>query len=247
MLVGDAYSGIYLERMASMLERNLNVPYRLHCITDSPRAMPKGVTEIDGRGWSDVRRAGMKPTTMKLRLFDPKSLPFKDFLYLDLTLVIQKNLQSLLEFCDSRPENLIIVRDWNYDGYNSCVMRVRHSPELESIYRAFADGKTFDQRNLGDQDFIHNWIQEQNLENEVGFFEPDHVASYRNLQHLNWTDPKSAEAAIGRATIVKFYGRVKMHDVLNPLTNFSKIRMRYLRTGGKDARFWVKELRSLWR
>jgi len=247
MLVGDAYPDIYVHRLAGMLERTLDVPFRLHCITDRRRHLPKSVEAIDARDWQDVRRPGMRITTMKIRVFDPCSVPFEEFLYLDLSLVIQKELGPVLDFCNQSSRNLVIVRDWNYDVYNSCVMRVRQCPELYSIYREFADGKVYPYRWHGDQDFIHACIREHGNEEHVDFFEPDHVVSYRNLRFLYREDEEAALDAVRRATIVKVHGRLKMHQILHPYHNFTGIRLKNLRRGGRDATFWTKEMKALWR
>lgn len=247
MLVGDAYSALYLQRLAGMLERTLDVPFRLHCITDRARRMPANVNSIDASGWDDVRRENMRITTHKIRLFDPASVPFEEFLYLDVSVVLQKNLQPLLDYCNSKEEELVVVRDWHYDVYNTCVMRIRHCPELYSIYEAFASGKTYKCRWHGDQDFTSACLRDNGNEDHVACFEPNHVVSYRNLRFLHREDEAAAYEKIKEAIIVKVHGRLKMHQILNPYHNFTGIRMKNLRCGSKDARFWVKEMRALWR
>src|SRR5690242_5906513 len=204
MLVGEGFPDVYVWRLARMLDRNLRSPYRLHCITDRPRCLPHSVNQIDASTWSDVRRDGMRITTMKIRLFDPASVPLEEFIYFDLSLVIQRDLSCLLAHADSQREELVIVRDWNYDVFNTCVMRIRHCPELYSVYRAFADGMTYPHRWNGDQDFTSACLKDHGHEDHVAFFEPHHVVSYRNLTFLHREDRTAAYDAIKEATIVKF-------------------------------------------
>jgi hypothetical protein len=174
-------------------------------------------------------------------------VPLREFLYLDVTLVVQKDMRPLLEFAFGRPEDLVVVKDWYYDCFNSCVMRVRQTEALAQVARAFQEGKTYSFRNPGDQDFLHACTRDLGILDRVAFFEPEHVVSYRNLRNLNRTDPADAYTRIGAGTIVKFHGRPKMHQVLNPYYNLTRIRMKNLTMGRRDSRFYVKELRQNWR
>ncbi len=246
MLVGEGFPDIYVHRLAQMLDRNMPGPYRLHCITDRKRNLPAKVNQIDSSGWDDVRRDNMRVTTMKLRLYDPASMPFEEFLYLDVSLVIQRDLSCLLSYCDSRCEPLVMVRDWNYDVFNTCVMRIRHSDELFNIYKVFTEGKTYKTRWNGDQDFVSACLLDHGHQDRVAFFDPDHVVSYRNLRFMHREDARAAYEEIKKATIVKFHGRVKMHQILNPYQNLMEVRLKNFRHGSRDARFWRKELRALW-
>lgn len=247
MLVGDRYPNLYLPRLANMLSRHMHVPYVLTCIVDRPRPLPPGVQSIDASQWSEMHREGMRLTTNKIRLFDPDTIPFQEFVYLDVTLVIQKDMRPLLEYAFGREEDLVIVKDWNYDCYNSCVMRIRTSDAMRRIYTAFVEGKTYPYRNPGDQDFIHACAQDLGLQKHIAFFEPDHVVSFRNIRELHRTDPQAAYEAIRKGTIVKFFGKPKMHQVADPMFNLFKIRLKNLAYGSKDAGFWLKELREHWR
>lgn len=247
MLVGGRYPNAYLARLDSMLRRNMHVPYELSCIVDRPRPIPPGVKTIDASRWTQMRRQGMRVTTNKIRLFDPEAIPFDEFLYLDVTLVIQKDMRPLLQYAFEREEDLVIVKDWNYDCYNSCVMRIRKSDQMRGVYDAFVEGKTFKYRNPGDQDFLHACVQDLGLQDRVAFFAPEHVVSFRNLRDLHRTDPEAAYRAIEKGIIVKFFGKPKMHQVMNPIFNLFRIRLRNGLNGQKDAKFWAKELREHWR
>lgn len=247
MLVGDRYPDVYVPRLANMLKRHMHVPHVLTCIVDRPRPLPPGVKALDASQWSQMKREGMRLTTNKIRLFDPETIPFDEFLYLDVTLVIQKDMRPLLAYAEAKPEELVIVKDWNYDCYNSCVMRIRRSESLAKVYEAFVAGKTYAFRNPGDQDFIHACVRDLSLEEHVAFFEPDHVVSFRNIRDRHRTNPEAAYEEIRRGIIVKFFGKPKMHQVADPLYNLFRIRLKNPSYGAKDARFWLKELREHWR
>lgn len=244
VLVGHRYPDRYVTALESMLRRHMPVPFRLFCATDRSRSLPSSVTVIDASGWG-MRQEGMRVTTDKLRLFDASVLPFESFLYLDTTLVVQRDLGDLLTYAFGRPEELVVVKDWSYDAYNTCVMRVRPGGALSAIPKAFLSGKRFDQRNPGDQDFVTAYVREMGLEDRVALFRPDDVVSYRDARRLHRTDPAAAYAALERGTIVKFYGRTKMHELVSPL---NRLRMRLLggSEGRADAGFWVRELQERW-
>ncbi|HEX8464713.1 MAG TPA: hypothetical protein VF627_08865 [Abditibacterium sp.] len=241
LAVGDAYADVYIARLHAMLRRQLARPHRLFCYSDRARQVPEGVELRDCAGWTDVQRAGMRPTTRKIRFFDAAEIPFETFLYLDLTLVIARPLDELLDAALAQKEALVVVQDWFYPSYNSCVMRIRRGP-LEAVYRGFASGETYPHRIAGDQDFLHAAVAAHGLQHEVALFPEGQIVSYKGARRLNRTDPQAAKALIEGATIVKFHGTPKPDQVLNPLYNFFRIGLK----SRADARFWRRELRQHW-
>lgn len=245
MAMGDRYPNLYVHKLHSMLKRFVNRPYTLWCIVDRPRPLPDDIKIIDASKWT-MRRPGMRITTNKIRLFDREALPFDEFLYLDVTLLIQKDMTPLLDYAFGREEDLVILKDWNYDCYNSCVMRIRQTDAMQTIFDTFESGKEYPRRNPGDQDFIHACVQDKGLQNRVALFPEEMIVSYRNARTINRTDPKAAHDLLEKGIIVKFFGRDKMHQVLNPLYRLFKIRLRKGGNGASDWKFWVEELRARW-
>ena len=208
---GDVYgmADLYIGRLFHMLERHCPRPFRLVCYTDRPRRVPAAIEQRDCAAWTELERAGMRPTTRKLGLFNPAYAEFEEFLYLDLTLVVRKDMGPLLDFAFGRPEDLVILRDWHYDGYNSSVMRIRRGA-LRWVYEAFVAGTRFEQRIPGDQDFLHQAIVRRSLQHRVALFPPGLVASFRQVRRSR--DPDFVRRSVASATIVKFHGDPKMHD-----------------------------------
>lgn len=237
---------VYLQRLFGMLSRHMPVPFTLTCFSDRPRRAPEAVEIRDCSDWSQLRGEDMHQTSHKLRLFDPEiGLP-PEFLYLDMSLVIRSDMRPLLEYAFDRPEDLVIVKDWNYECYNSCVMRIR-SGALRTIYDAFVAGQSYPQRNRGDQDFTYQHLTTLGMQDHVALFPEEQIVSYLNTRTLNRTDPVAAQRIIENAIIVKFFGKNKMHKVANPLWNLRKIRWRNRPYGGRDAAFFLRELRREWR
>ena len=75
----------------------------------------------------------------------------------------------------------------------------------------------------------------------VRTIDEDHVVSYRNARKLARTDPDAAHAMLERGIVVKFFGKTKMHQLLNPVYRWLK-----LREHASDRSFWVRELRERW-
>jgi len=245
LLVGNRYPDYYVTRLQSMLERHCKVPFRLSCITDTMRDFPAKIESISIEG-KELLRPNMRPTTNKLHLLNPDFLPFHEFLYLDVTLVIHRDMRPLLDFAFERREDLVVLKDWNYDSYNTSVMRVRHSESTRKVYEAFVAGKAYKQRNWGDQDFLTACIRDQDLESHVAIFPEEMVVAYRNGRELAKSDPKAAHEMLDNATIVKFFGRHKMHKITNPFFRL-RLALDIWKHGTRAANFWLKELRERWR
>ncbi len=235
----------YVVRLESMLRRHMPLPFDLACASDRSGGFPRSIRLLDVGGWPPPR-AGMRPTTYKLSLFDPARIPFEEFLYLDTSLVIHKDLSALLEFAFGQPHDLVAVNDWNYDTYNSSVMRIRQTEALAQIPRAYEAGKEFAQRVPGDQDFMTGVLRANGWEDRVTTFPEGMVQSYgvaRGAAKRGWS---VGRALLEEATIVKFHGPPKMHELLDP-----RYRLRTIVDKGnpwhRKAWFWVRELKTRWR
>lgn len=236
---------VYVERLESMLRRHMPVPFELICAVDHDRRLPPSIRTLNVADWPPPRK-GMRPTTYKLNLFDLERMPFHEFLYLDTSLVIRRNMADLLEFAFGQPHDLVIVKDWNYDAFNTSVMRIRHSAELAEIIRDYEAGVAFPQRVPGDQDFVTGVIRHRALQSHVVTFPEGMVACYGKNRRLSKVNRRAAYEALEKATIVKFNGHPKMDELIDP-----RYRLRQMwKTKNpfhRRAWFWVKEAKRLWR
>jgi hypothetical protein len=235
----------YVARLHGMLQRHAPQPCQLVCFSDRDRALPPGVQLRRCDGWHELRREGMRPTTLKLGLFNPGYAPWAHILYLDLTLVIRGDLGPLLRHAWAADRDLVIVDDWHHDGFNSSVMAIRN-PGLEVIYQAFVRGERFDQRVPGDQDFINGVIATHGLQDRVATFAPGQVESFKRLMRLSRTDPAAARAAFHASTIVKFHGKPRMQDVFAPWGYWWRVRLKELAHGQLRPVLPVSELKRAW-
>lgn len=242
----DGMADVYLARLHGMLTRHCPAPFRLVCFSDRDRNQPQGVELRRCDSWTELRREGMRATTMKLGLFNPAYVEFERLLYLDLTLVIRRDMGGLLEEALSSPYGLVIVKDWHHEGFNSSVMSIRRGA-LSVVYEAFVNGERFDQRVPGDQDFINGVLASRGLQDAVGTFSTGTVESFKRLMRLARHSPTQAREALSTSTIVKFHGQPRMQDVFSRWPYLWRVRLKELAHGHWRPVLPVDELRQAWR
>lgn len=188
----------------------------------------------------------MRATTYKLWLYDPEKVPVREFLYLDTSLVIRSDMTPLLEFAFGQPHDLVAVRDWNYDAYNTSVMRIRQTCRLAEIPKAYADGVAFEQRVPGDQDFVSGVIRASGLEEYVAAFPADMIACFGAARRASKGNRRFGYQMLERAVIVKFNGRPKMGDVIDWRYRLRQV-LQTQNPWHRRVWFWVRETKELWR
>lgn len=241
----DGLGDRYVTRLHGMIAARCPAPFALACITDRPRNIPASIGQIDCSRWRELRRPGMRPTTMKICLFNPAYVPFEEFFYLDLSLVIRGDLAPLLEVASRSARPLVILRDWLYDSYNSSVMRIRNR-ELRIVYEDFAAGVAYPQHVAGDQDFLHATIRARGLGDLVDMFPPELVASFKLAARTARRDRAASRALVERASIVKFHGAPKLHEAVRPWNRLVKYGLCYLPSGGWGLPFSLTDLDRAW-
>jgi hypothetical protein len=142
----------YVKRLASMVRRWMDRPYRFVCLTDRPALMPRGVEAITVQPFQ-----GCFAWWTKLRLFDPSLGLTGRVLYLDLDTLVVNALSPLLEY----PARFALVpHAGKFDGkrgrqvvkrFNSSVM-TWHAGEQAHLFHGFDHALT--ERLWGDQDAI---------------------------------------------------------------------------------------------
>lgn len=243
---GDLYgmAELYVSRLFAMLRRHCPPPFRLYCYTDRPRDLPADVEQRDCGGWTELLRPGMRATTLKLGMFNPRYVEFEQFLYLDVTLIVRRRMDEILAYAFGQAEDLVIVPHWKRAGFNSAVMRIRRGG-LQCIYDAFVAGERFEQTVPGDQDFIHGVVLRHGLEKRVALFPAHQVVSFRMNAKLGRREPDRARRHIDDATIVKFNGSPKMHEAFGPKYGL-QLRLKELVHGNVLPVMPMRQLRREW-
>jgi len=218
MAVGDLYglADLYIERLFGMLQRHCASDFLLRCYTDRPRGVSPTIEQRDCSRWTELARAGARPTVRKLGLFNPDYVEFDRFMYLDLSLIIHSRMDELLAYAFGRQESLVIIRHWSYEGYNSSVMCITRG-RFKGVYDAFVAGETFHQDVLGgDQDFIRGVVTKFGSSSDVALFPEHQIVSFKRTRKLGRRDAEAARRRIAESTIVKFHGHPKMHEAFGP-------------------------------
>lgn len=191
-------------------------------------------------------RDDMRPTQLKLKLFEGGGWPFDEFVYLDLTLITHAPLEPLWSALDAIPEPLAILTDWKWDTVNSCVMRIRRDPALAAIWKDYQSGKRYETRLNGDQDYLDASLKANGLSGKVGQIPRELIASYKELLRTNRLSRSKAKKAFEDSCIVKFHGSPRPHEIFEDAYWRAAILSNPLKAI-RDTRFLVQELGDAFR
>ena len=227
-----------------MLGRHCRQPFKLYCYTDLPRRLPAQVEQRDCADWNELERTGMRPTTRKLGLFNPRYVEFDRFLYLDLSLIVWRDMSALIADAFSRPEDLVIVQECGPGGLQ-LVGDAHPSRGLAAIYEAFVEGERYEQRVPGDQDFIRGVVLRHGLTDRVAHFPAGQIVSFKGAVRTARRSASAARQLFQQATIVKFHGSPKMHEAFAPRYGL-RVRWDELLHGNLRPVAPLRELRKEW-
>lgn len=109
---GTKYGADYVNRLYSMVSRNLSLPFQMVCLTDNTAGIDPNVicypipelnlpSNIPERGWR-------KLTTFKPELYNLKGTA----LFLDIDIVIVANIDCFFTYQADYDDSVVIIRDW---------------------------------------------------------------------------------------------------------------------------------------
>lgn len=170
--VGSKYGDEYPNKLQSMLERWVEEPFVLTCCCDHDRPLHPKIHIVDCRSWA------LQGSFVKIKLFDGASFP-NEFYFLDQSIAIKSPLSPLLKLCRGSKQDIIAMRDWNYDCLGTAVMRVRPSNLTQGIYDSYVNGVRYRGKSsaIGDQDHVDAYIEDHGLQDHVGYIQQEWVAS----------------------------------------------------------------------
>jgi hypothetical protein len=154
-----------------MVERNLTLPYEFVCFTENTQGIDPNIRceplpDLPVNGW-----------WYKPMFFDPNFVLKGTILFLDLDVVVFKNINNLFEY---NPNKFCIIRDFNratirnFTRMNSSVFRLQ-TGQHRSVYEEFAKEPLQTSRRFhGDQDWIHNKIK-----TDFAFWPDEWIQSYK--------------------------------------------------------------------
>jgi hypothetical protein len=188
--VGTKYGPEYVNRLGSMVRRNLSLEHRFHCVTDDSRGVEANILEVEEPqlpGW-----------WQKLTVFKPDPWGLHNpILFLDLDVVILRGIDDFAR----EDTDFAIIEDFGYDCYNSSVFWLQPGAHPD-VWTKF----TMDvmDRYPGDQNWITECVPNATLWPSVWM-----VSYKRAIRRRLWFNPPPPPDA----RIVVFHGKPKPHQV----------------------------------
>lgn len=221
LIHSDGYAWDYVDRLYSMLSRNITRPIVLHVYTEDTRPVPAPYIKHSLIDWGI---GGPKRSWWyKLQIFNSEHYS-GPLLYFDLDTVITKNIDWIWQL------NLNFfwaVRDFKYlwkptyTGLNSSVMWWNTS-HYNYVWKQIKESKITDflRKYRGDQDYITDAISLTDRR----FFNTDCVKSWRwqcldggfNFQRRIHLAPNTGTILDKNTSILVFHGHPKPHEVDDP-------------------------------
>ena len=221
---GQKYSTDYVNKLYNMVQRNITVPFIMHCITEDKGGIDPNINIIplptipndqNVNGW------WYKPYIYS------KDIPIEGtILYLDLDIVISGNIDKLIDFY---PGKFCALRDFTramrpgWQKYNSSVLRFEKG-QLDVVWRDFIKNpKLVMRRHFGDQDWLYEkangmaqyfpdpWILSWKWEiRKDKRWKPGGTKGNRTLATIEDVVPPE------HCSIVVFHGDPNPHNCLDP-------------------------------
>lgn len=219
---GNAYDWQYVDRLYSMLSRNLSWPVKLHVYTEASRPVPQPYVKHDLEDWGIT--GPKKSWWYKMQLFNSRHHAGR-LLYFDLDTVIVKNIDWIVSLGS---KNFWTIKDFKWLwkttnwGINSSVMSW-DTTRYHWIWDKFR------QENLtllirkypGDQDYISAILGPTGYR----FFDENLVKSWRwqcldggyDFKRRAWKTPGAGTNINDETSILVLHGKPKPHQIHDPV------------------------------
>jgi len=205
---GDKYSPTYVQKLYNMVKRHTTIDFNFIVFTDHVKLqkMVEGDIEVrqlphhDYQGWFN-----------KMQLFSPEAKLFGTNLYMDLDVVIMKNIDNF--YIHGGGDSFGITRNFNTSTqvFNSSIMKFNNHTATDLIWKPFLADKTRFMRMHGDQDIISELVNRSHL---LRLFPDEWTFSYKwfsrttpRFSKNDWTfelDPN--------AKVAVFHGKPDPHE-----------------------------------
>lgn len=207
---GTKYPADYVNRLYSMVSRNIHRPFRFVCLTDDSAGLAENIesfplpeisVELGGpeRGWN------------KLGVFSEELYDLKGkVLCLDLDLIITGSLDDLFDYSGG----VMIIKDWiKKDGTgNSSVYRfeVGAHPEILSIFEASFEKIKSTYRN--EQEYLSAILMQKDA---LDYWPDNWCRSFKRHCIKPWSFFMARETGIPLdARVIVFHGKPDPHDAI---------------------------------
>lgn len=152
---GTKYSLDYVQVLYNMVERNVTVPYKFICFSDhvKPQKILKG--DIEFRKFKYDHYAGW---WNKLQMFTEESGLIGPTFYMDLDVVVLKNLDDMLTFGNDQTFGCINDFNPNTGLFNSSILKFNNE-NAHKIWQGFKAEETRFKKMQGDQNVISELVK----------------------------------------------------------------------------------------
>ncbi len=156
---GDKYTFPYVRNLHSMVERNLTIPHRFICFTDNTVIHRRKEFKNTNIEFKPFKRHDFNGWFNKLQLFSPHSQLEGDTLYMDLDVVIMKNIDSFATIGESK--NFVGMNDFNPTTglFNSSIMRFNNQYHSKLIWDEYMKRRSEFGKMHGEQKIISALIK----------------------------------------------------------------------------------------
>ena len=207
---GDKYTFPYVSNLYNMVERNLTIPYRFICFTDNTVIHKQRQFKDKNIEYRQFKRHDFNGWFNKLQLFSPDSNLEGNTLYMDLDVVIMKNIECFGYIGESK--NFIGMNDFNPTTglFNSSIMRFNNKYH-GVIWEQYLKRRTEFNNYHGDQEIIT--ALKQKHEDTISF--PDEwTQSYKwlNRNGDRYHISKQTYEQDPNAKVCVFHGSPNPHD-----------------------------------
>lgn len=217
---GNKYSAEYVNKLYSMVKRNLTVPYEFICFTEDSTNVNELITIKPLPSLANVKGWWYKPL-----FFNPQLGLEGTVLFLDLDMIIFRNIDNLFTY---KPNEFCIIRDFNrintkgYDKFNSSVFRLNTGQHSQVYTNFIKDSKSIVNRFHGDQDWIRHSIT-----GSYNYWPDEWIQSYKwemrgRPRMLRDNAGKRNFETVGEpvikpeTSIAVFHGEPNPHDCIDP-------------------------------
>ena len=154
---GDKYQIEYVEKLYNMVQRNTTLEHKFICFTDNTIIRRKlKHTQIEFR---EFTRHDFDGWFNKLQLFSPDSKLDGNTLYMDLDVVIMKNIDCFLTYGEDH--NFVGMNDFNptTGQFNSSIMKFNNDTTSDLIWKEYMKRRGDFRKHAGDQNIITDLIK----------------------------------------------------------------------------------------
>ena len=156
---GNKYSFPYVKNLHNMVERNLTIPHKFICFTDNTVIAQRKEFRRTNIEFRQFKRHDLQGWFNKLQLFSPDSQLDGNTLYMDLDVVIMKNIDCFLEIGEDK--NFVGMNDFNptTGNFNSSIMRFNNEYHSKPIWKQYIKRRSEFSKFHGDQEIISQLIK----------------------------------------------------------------------------------------